>query len=294
MPRPHRRILLSPAFIALVGLAGCDPEAAGDAAGSAVGAAAESARPTGSDPERMLNRTLDRAIALADSVEDLLRPVPLMRPAEEAGLRRYRNAAHVARARALGVHASDDAAVDRLRQAGRLVQLEDSTRYWIVREGVGERALVTPDVPRLLRAMGERFQAELDRRGMPPYRLEITSVLRTAAGQAALRQRNPNAAAGTSSHEFGTTLDIAYEAYAPPLELPDGLIPSGASGRFATDLGRVASLALESVAGRKSRELKKILGDVMAGMQAEGDVLVILENLQPVFHITVARRFDDG
>jgi len=41
---------------------------------------------------------------------------------------------------------------------------------------------------------------------------------------------------------------------------------------------------------RKSRELQKILGDVLREAQDEGIVLVTLERLQPVYHVTVARE----
>lgn len=234
-----------------------------------------------------LRTTLDRSLTLADSVEERLRPVPLMRPAEEQALRRYLNDAHVARARSLGVRPADAAEVRALTESGGLVRLEDSTSQWIVRDGAS--AWVTPDTRALLQRIAERFQAALAERGLPAYRLEVTSALRTAADQAALRRRNPNAAAGTSSHEFGTTLDIAYEAFAPPSPLPPGLVPDGAPESVLPDLERVASLALESVSGRKSRELKTYLADVLTELQSAGDVLVILERQQPVFHITLGR-----
>jgi hypothetical protein len=236
-----------------------------------------------------LRVTLDRSVEAATAIEDALRPVPLLRPAEEAALRTHLNAAHVARARALGVRPADEAELRALVDAGRLVALEASTPHWVVREQARERAYVTPDVPPLLVRIAERFQATLAEHGIPPYRLEITSVLRTAAEQAALRQRNPNAAAGVSSHEFGTTLDIAYESFAPPLELPDGLVADGPPAMEA-ELHQVAALALETVGARKSREMQAFLGHALMELQAAGDVLVILERLQPVYHITVGRR----
>jgi hypothetical protein len=240
-----------------------------------------------------LRLTLDRSVEAAAAIEDALRPVPLLRPAEEAVLRTHLNAAHVARARALGVRPADEAELRALVDAGRLVALEASTPHWVVREQAQERAYVTPDVPPLLVKIAERFQATLADHGIPPYRLEITSVLRTAADQAALRQRNPNAAAGVSSHEFGTTLDIAYESFAPPLELPDGLVADGPAA-MQVELHQVAALALETVGARKSREMQAFLGHALMELQAAGDVLVILERLQPVYHITVGRRLAGG
>jgi hypothetical protein len=239
--------------------------------------------------ERALRETLERSVAAAAAIEDALRPVPLLRPAEEQRLRRYLNAAHVSRARALGVRPADHEELRSLVEAGRLVLLEPATEHWVVRDRARSRAYVTPDVPPLLVEIAERFQARLAEHGVPPYRLEITSVLRTAAEQAELRRRNPNAAAGVSSHEFGTTLDIAYESFAPPLRVPDGLVADGPAG-LDPELERVASLALETVGGRKSREMQAFLGHVLLELQTAGDVLVILERLQPVYHITIGRR----
>ena len=234
-----------------------------------------------------LASTLERAGVLADSVEDLLDPVPLMAPGQEAALRSYLNAAHVARARELGVRVRSGEHMDSLVAAGVLVPLEDSTGHWIVR-GRGRRAFVVPHTVALLQEIAGRFQARLAGMGLPPYRIEITSTLRTAAQQESLRSRNANAAAGASSHEFGTTVDISYAAFAPPQGLP-GALWEGAPESMRPLLERVAAVTLESVSARKSRELQAILGEVLREAQAEGIVRVIYERQQPVYHVTVAR-----
>lgn len=243
----------------------------------------------GPDPvEVALRETVIRADALAEQIEDVLEPVPLMRPAEEEALRRYLADAHLRRARALGVRAADREAVEALAAGGRLVQLEDSTRHWILRRTRGRPTYVVPHARAMLAELGDRFQRRLAEMGLPAYRLEVTSALRTEEGQAALRERNENAAAGVSAHEFGTTVDIPYTAFAPPAELPPSLRVD-APPALRPYLDRMAALTLESVSARKSRELQKILGDVLREAQAEGLVLVTLERFQPVFHVTVAR-----
>ncbi len=294
--RVRAGVLSVASVVALLGLSACGPgqsvqdrDGSGRAEPASEEARSNQSRAMAEASERALRETLERSIALANDVEDRLRPVPLLRPAEEQRLRTHLNAAHVARARALGVRPADQAEIESLVAEGQLVSLEASTEHWIVRERAQRRAYVTPDVPPLLVEIAERFQATLSEHGIPPYRLEITSVLRTAADQAELRRRNPNAAAGISSHEFGTTLDIAYESFAPPLRLPDGLVADGPPGMEA-ELERVAALALETVGARKSREMQAFLGHVLIELQAAGDVLVILERLQPVYHITVGRR----
>ena len=251
-------------------------------------AAVEAARvATVTQIERVLSETIRRADRLAGSADRILRPLPVMTPAEEEALRRFRNAAHVARARALGVRALSDEVTDSLLATGQLVQLEDSTHHWIVRRG-SSPAYVVPHMRTLLEVLGTRFQERLAEMELPPYRLEVTSALRTTARQAELRRSNANAAAGVSSHEFGTTVDLSYAAFAPPAD-PPGEILVGIPNEFAPHVERIVDLALESVSARKSRELGAIFSQVLWEAQAEGLALVIYERQQTVYHLTVAR-----
>ena len=241
--------------------------------------------------ERVLSETIRRADRLASSADRILRPLPVMTPAEEEALRRFLSAQHVARARALGVRVGSSAATDSLLAAGRLVQLEDSTHHWIVRRGTSP-AYVVPHLRTLLEVLGGRFQERLAGMGLPPYRIEVTSALRTSERQERLRRSNANAAAGVSSHEFGTTVDLSYAAFAPPAD-PPGEILTGAPTEFAPHLERIVDLALESVSARKSRELGAIFSQVLWEAQSEGLALVIYERQQTVYHLTVARALAD-
>lgn len=244
-------------------------------------AAVEAARAaTIQEIERALSETVRLADELADSADQILRPLPVMTPGEEQALRRFLNADHVARASALGVRADDSAATDSLLAAGRLVELEDSTRHWIVRRG-SSPAYVVPETRALLAEMG-----------LPPFRIEVTSAMRTASRQARLRRTNANAAAGVSSHEFGTTVDLSYAAFAPPAD-PPRAIPTSVPPGFGPHLERIVDLALESVSARKSRELGAIFSQVLREAQTEGLVLVIYERQQTVYHVTVARSMED-
>jgi len=242
------------------------------------------------DFERTLSEAVARIEALAGSADRTLSPLPLITPGEEAGLRRFLNDAHVARAGSIGERVANEAARESLLQEGRLVALEDSTAHWIVRPRTAP-ALVVPEVPLLLAELGSRFQDRLAEMGLPAYRIEVTSALRTSERQAALRRTNPNAAAGVSSHEFGTTVDISYAAFAPPADVEPALL-AGVPEALRPYARRMAELALESVSARKSRELTKILGEVLAQAQTEGLVLVIYERQQTVFHLTVGRPME--
>ncbi|HEX7119190.1 MAG TPA: DUF5715 family protein [Longimicrobiales bacterium] len=243
--------------------------------------------------ERVLEWNGHRIDRRAEAIDEIFQPLPLLTAAEESALRRYGNDAHLARARRLGVpRPSSEAEVDSLRAAGRLVELAAETRHWVVRELDHSLPYVTPDVVALLEEIGERFHARLAELGVPPYRLEITSVLRTAAAQRDLRRTNANAARGVSAHEYGTTVDVAYSAYAAP---SDPIVPIDAAGArwLERPLETYARARAELVAARRSRELQAILGDVLRELQAEGKVRVTLERRQPVYHLTVATRFDD-
>jgi hypothetical protein len=255
-------------------------------------AAVEAARAaTISEVERVLAQTVQRADRLAGSADRILGPLPVMTPAEEDALRQFLNAAHVSSARELGVRVGSDAHRDSLLAEGRLVQLEASSQHWIVRRG-SSPALVVPHMRTLLEVLGERFQARLAEMGLPAYRMEVTSSLRTSDRQERLRASNANAAAGVSSHEFGTTLDLSYAAFAPPADLPADILRD-VPAELAPYLARVVDLALESVAARKSRELGAIFSQVLREAQTEGLALVIYERQQTVYHLTVARALAD-
>ena len=256
-------------------------------------AAVEAAREeTRAEMEAILTDRIDAADRLAGAADRILSPLPVMTPGEEAALRRFLNASHLARARQLGVRAEDEDALDSLVVAGRLIEIEDSSRYWIVRPG-DSPAHVVPDLRNLLEVLGGRFQARLAEMGLPPYRIEITSALRTAERQARLRRNNANAAAGVSSHEYGTTADLSYAAFAPPAEVP-GEIIDGVPEGLRPHIRRIADLAFESVSARKSRELGRIFGQILAEAQDEGIALVIYERQQTVYHLTVGTEMERG
>jgi len=240
--------------------------------------------------EAALAAAVARADRIAGSADRILSPLPVMTPAEEAALRRFLGATHVASAARISTRVPSEEARDSLIAAGRLVELEDSTRQWIVRERTAP-AFVAPELRAVLIVAGGRFQDRLAEMNLPPYRFEITSALRTSAHQERLRGRNANAAAGVSSHEFGATVDVSYAAFAPPEEAPPE-VSADAPAELRPHLERIADLALESVSARKSRELGKIFSAVLRELQDEGLALVIYERQQTVYHLTATERVE--
>ncbi len=284
--------------VALAGLAllfgGCGPGPA-DGEGDDVAAlgVAESGEAV-ADPA-----TVRRATSMLDEelarVESRLDSLPGLILSVRRTLRRYLNDEHVARGRALGVPAPDDtAAITRLVAAGDLVRLEDSTRHWVVRDLDQSLPYVTPGKKRVLEQLGDRFHARLREASLPPFRFQISSALRTAELQQVLRARNANAAETRSSHEFGTTVDIAYNEFSPPSmaewapwrDVVSGADP--ASERLRRRLDAVAEVRLDSLGNAYSDHLKGELGAVLKQMQAEGVLWPLYERSQPVFHTTLA------
>lgn len=238
--------------------------------------------------EAVLLQAMARVDSAAASVDSIFQPLPVLAPADEATLRRFTNAQHLARARALGVGRELTAQrLAALEREGRLVRLENSP-HWIIRDSEHSQALAVPAVRAALTEIGERFHAQLAALGAPPFRMEVSSVLRTRAEQEALQQVNPNAAPDESTHEHGTTFDVLYSAYAAPWE-PFTDISNDDASWVESYLRRYADISAERIAGRRALELQAILGKVLIEMQNEGKVMVTIERLQPVFHITVAR-----
>lgn len=266
---------------------------------AALAAAALAACAPGDDGPRLSpeqRAALAAADSLAAAAEEALAPLPLLDADTRGELRRHLNARHVASARQHGVGAvRDSGEVARLAAAGDLVRLQDSTAHWIVRELDYSLPFLTPDARAMLVEIGERFHQRLDSLRIPRYRFEITSVLRTAALQSELRQGNPNASRTTSSHEFGTTLDIAYNGFSPPAPaapqlraLRQRVADDPAVAVLAVERARAA---LEGVAEERTGELKAVLAEVLREMQQEGKLRALHERAQPVFHITVAREY---
>lgn len=289
----HHRPLPGPiryaggAIIPWLFLAACG-EGAPDVEVGADGRDAQSPEATVQARFASLADELARVDSVSSEIDEAFRPLPLMTPAQEQGLRQYPNAAQLARARQLGPgrHLSSEQLTE-LEREGELVRLEDGP-YWIIRDLSRSHPLVIPAKKDLLEEVGRRFQERLAALGAPPLRFEISSVLRSAADQEALRAVNPNAALGESTHEHATTVDILYSAFAAPLEPivePVEGIPAPAD-----EIVRgYATIAAERVAGRRALELKRIFGEVLLELQREGRVMVTLERQQPVFHMTVAR-----
>jgi hypothetical protein len=229
-----------------------------------------------------------RVAVRADSLRAAFGGVTTLGAREVGNLRRDRNAEQIATARRLGVRVSGEEEIERLRRQGRLIALEDSTAYWILRRMEHSEPYLTPDAHAMLVQLGRRFHARLDSLGLPRYRMRITSVLRTDNTQAELRRINPNASRTVSAHEFGTTLDVSHERFAVPPYPRSG---RGGAPVAAPAVRQMEVAMLEEVGKEHARALQAELGRAITEMREQGALHVMMEDRQPVYHMTVARRF---
>ena len=122
---------------------------------------------------------------------------------------------------------------------------------------------LVPHAAILLQDIGRAFYDSLHVKGMPLQRFIVTSVLRTKADVARLRQYNGNATEN-SCHLYGTTFDITYTRY-NALKVP------GEPRRRAV----------------RDDTLKYILSEVLNDIRQQGRCYVKYDKKQKCFHITV-------
>lgn len=168
---------------------------------------------------------------------------------------------------------------------GRLVPLVD-TEHYTVRILEHSKPFVLPALRDRLTEVGRRLQERLQRAGLPRYRFTISSALRTADLQEDLGRTNRNATAGRSSHEYGASVDLVYTRYSLQPSPADTLgVPT--SDPEAARTQRLYSRWADDLAGVYDDRLFGALARVLDEMQQEGRLLVLLEDEQPVFHITL-------
>jgi len=125
------------------------------------------------------------------------------------------NDVQLAVAQAIGVPpVHDREAAESLKD--RLVKIEDTDTY-TVDSLTHSIPYLIPSARDLLEQIGQNFQDSLASKGLNPYKLVVTSVLRTEQDVTRLRRGNVNASEN-STHRYGTTFDLSYWRY---VKIPD-------------------------------------------------------------------------
>ncbi len=147
----------------------------------------------------------------------------------------------------------------------KLVRLEDTDTY-VIDSLTHSIPYLIPSAKELLDDIGRIFQDSLSAKGLNPYKLTVTSVLRTEDDIAKLRKRNVNASEN-STHRYGTSFDLSYWRYVKIPEL---------RGRPYEDV--------------PPEYLRATLSQVLKDIHDQGDrCFVKYEKKQNCFHITVRR-----
>ena len=206
---------------------------------------------------------------------------PSLKRSERNVLRNAPYHSHVSASRHVGTNA---------QQGLDLVPVARETDYYVLEKG---RGLLAPAAVNALELIGERFQAECERAGLPKVRFIVTSAYRSPADQAKLRRTNRNAARTTSSHEFGGSFDITYRRYAPlrASDAPeDYQLGASAEARVRPAIEKALSAREAEASARPAtyggRAYQAALGRVLIDLQNEGKTYTLRERRQPCYHVT--------
>jgi uncharacterized protein YcbK (DUF882 family) len=170
------------------------------------------------------------------------------------------NDVQLATAKRLGIDIIADREEAKARQKD-LVYINDNALYRVQHLSHSIPYLV-PRAQRLLNEISINFIDSLQCKGLPFYKIIVTSVLRTEHDVQRLRRVNGNASAN-SCHQYGTTFDICYNSFYRVID------PDDTSARQVWD-------------GR----LKDVLAEVLRDMRLRGLCYVRYEAHQACFHIT--------
>lgn len=169
------------------------------------------------------------------------------------------NDTHLAAAQSIGIEPL--ATREELKNASReLVYIETCPAYE-VEPLTHSSPLLVPEAAALLKEIGESFQDSLVRHHYSPYKVIVTSVLRTDEDVKGLSRRNINASK-RSVHSYGTTMDITYKRF-----------------------HRLDDEAEET----SQAKLKAVLGEVLRDLKKQGRCYVKHEIKQACFHITARK-----
>lgn len=142
------------------------------------------------------------------------------------------------------------------RIQGRVEEIR-SCRLYVVDDLTHSQPYLVPRAVALLQTIGRNFKDSLSSKGLPAYRIIVTSALRTGESVKKLKHKNINASVN-SAHLFGTTFDIAY-------------------ARFKKNAFREV----------ETDKLKSVLAEVLRDLRYRKDCYVRYEYKQGCFHITV-------
>jgi hypothetical protein len=205
-------------------------------------------------------------------------------PVMEMKLRTYLFPAHMDAAIKSGIKPVErDEAIPEYVREGRLISLKSGpdSLYYFYNVGDTYRVL-SPSAACGLFILTKRLQENIAARyALPPVKIALSSALRPASYQTALREKNYNATLVTT-HSYGVSFDIFYDDYYVTLPRP---MCSNKISRAVLDQVRARMGFLLGDALRE--QLRSVLMDTLIQLQDEGMIYAILEKQQRCYHVTV-------
>lgn len=170
------------------------------------------------------------------------------------------NDTHLESARAIGIKPIDNRErAEMMTSSLELVATCDLYRLDSLTHSI---PYLIPKAHTLLETLARGFQDSLSSKGLNPYKMTVTSVLRTNEDIKRLRRGNVNATQ-QSAHRFGTTFDVSYKRFE---QIPDP------EGRPMQEVG--------------ADTLKMVLAECLRDLKQAGSCYVKYELKQGCFHIT--------
>lgn len=194
------------------------------------------------------------------------KPMKMNNPRNIRGVVSYKRAfndlndTHLEAARAIGVKPVADR--EAAKQMVRKLDLVETCDNYKLDSLTHSIPYLVPKAHDLLNNVGKNFLDSLESKGLNPYKIIATSILRTDHDVKRLRRGNVNAS-DKSAHRYGTTFDISYKRFE---QVPD---PDG--------------YPLQPV---REDTLKMVLAEVLRDLKKQGDCYVKYELKQGCFHIT--------
>lgn len=168
------------------------------------------------------------------------------------------NIYQLAHARHLGIDPLETS--DDISKARRPLRKITDTSTYKLDELTHSVPYLVPEAQKLLGDIGAAFCDSIRRKGLPPVRIRVTSLLRTTQQVKQLRRSNVNATE-QSAHQFATTFDIGYNAFYAP-----------------SSADRI-----------EDPRYKSVLAEVLYDLRARNRCMVKYERKSPCFHITVIK-----
>ena len=206
------------------------------------------------------------ALSLTTSCSKKEQPMKMNEPRNIRGVVSYNrsfndlNKLHLDAAQKIGIKPIDNR--DDVPTSSKKLSLVETCAAYHLDSLTHSLPYLVPQANNLLNSIAQNFQDSLLTKGLNPYKVIVTSVLRTTHDVKRLQKKNVNASLN-SAHFYGTTFDISWKRF-QKMEDPK-------------------KRPLESVG---SDTLKMVLSEVLRDLKKDNKCYIKHEIKQGCFHIT--------